>query len=434
MVPQPRRLRHGRAVTGVCRSVRAVVWLGAQHPREVMSAPSPAPVRRLTGLAVLCWALGLLSVALPAWLIADELSHPRGPFRDLGIAILLGALAPVLTLASFAANLIYARLRGWRVGWGLKAVLAVQALGLSAALALWSLVALEAHRDSRLADRRSAVYAAVERNDPVAIAQGFERCGADCADERDRLLLFAAEARAHRAIAALLALGARPASDSRTARSLRTCEGLSLPLLTALEISVARDDAAGLALLLPEADARARRRAAWVAAQLDRLELLQRLLAAGVPITTRGKTLDENVTLLNAAASGAALRVAFWLLADQGFDPNGDPAGDDRYRGETPLASLVRFAGDVPHSERLDAFLRLLLAHGAEIDRVSPATDKTALQLAVDVYALSAYEALVGAGASDAVLTPAERERLAQMRASPPPGRSLAADQPGCVR
>ncbi len=52
-----------------------------------MSVSPPAPARRLTGLAV-------LSVALPAWLIAEELRHPRGPFRDLGIAIVLGALRP----------------------------------------------------------------------------------------------------------------------------------------------------------------------------------------------------------------------------------------------------------------------------------------------------------------------------------------------------
>lgn len=411
-----------------------MVWLAAQHPREAMSAPTPAPARRLNGLAVLCWGLGILSVALPAWLIADELRHARGPFRDLGIALVLGVVAPVLTLASFSANLILARLRGWTVGWTLKAVLAAQGLGLCAALVLWGIIALEAHRDSRLADRRGAVYAAVEQNDPEAIAQSFARCGADCTDERDRLLLFAADARAHRAIEALLALGVRPSSDSRTARSLRTCEGLYLPLLTTLEISVARDDAAGLALLLPGTDARARRRAAWLAAQLDRLELLQRLLEAGVPITLRGKILDENATLLNAAASGGALRVAAWLLTERGFDANGAPARSDRSQGETPLASLVRFAGDVPDSERLRPFLNLVLGHGAEIERVSPATGGTALQLAVAVYALSAYEMLVEQGASEAVLTPEERDRLAQMRASPPPPRSLSADQPNCVR
>lgn len=438
MVPQPYGARHGLAGgvgSGLCRSVLAMVWLAVQRPREPMSAPSPAPARRLTGLAVLCWALGILSVALPVWLIADELRHPRGPFRDLGIAIVLGALAPVLTLVSFGANLVFARLRGWTVGWGLKAVLAVQALGLCAALVLWGMVALEAHRDSRLADRRGAVYAAVERNDPAAIAQSFARCGADCAEERDRLLLFAAEARAHRAIEALLALGARPSSDSRAAaRSLRTCEGLHLPLLTTLEVSIARDDAEGVALLLPQTDARARRRAGWTAARLDRLELLQRLLDAGVPLTLSGNILDENATLLNAAASGAALRVATWLLAERGFDPNGLPQGSSGGGGETPLASLVRYAGDVPDSERFGPFLRLLLGRGAEIERIWPAAGKTALQLAIDVYALSAYEALVAAGASEAVLTPAERERLVQMRASPPPARSLAADQPNCVR
>ncbi|WP_439578128.1 hypothetical protein [Elioraea sp.] len=399
-----------------------------------MSAPFASPRRRLTGLAVLCWGLGILSVALPAWLITDELRHPRGPFRDLGIAIVLGAVAPVLILVSFGANLVYARLHAWAVGWRLKAVLAAQVLGLGAALVLWGAIALESHRDARVADRRGAVYAAVEQNDPAAIARTLARCGADCTDERDRLLLLAADARAHQAIEALLALGARPSSDSRAAaRSLRTCEGLHLPLLTTLEVSIARDDAEGFALLLPDADARARRRAAWTAARLDRLELLQRLLDAGVPLTLSGSILDENATLLNAAASGAALRVATWLLAERGFDPDGVPLERGRRRGETPLAALVRFASEVPDAARFGAFLRLLRAHRAEIERISPATGGTALQLAVAAYALTAYDALVAAGASEAVLTAEERARLAQMRASPPPARSPHADAPGCI-
>lgn len=397
--------------------------------------PAPMPGPKPLGFALLCWGLGLASVAIPAWLLVEELTSPDTMFRNLGIALILAVVAPVLILVSFGANLVYARLRRGAVGRALKAVLAVQGLALLAALAVWGTIGVEAYLDGRKADRRGAVYAAVERNDPEAITASFARCGADCTEERGRLLLFAADARAHRAIEALLALGARPSTDSRAAaRSLRTCEGQYLPLLTTLEISVARDDAAGLALLLPETDARARRRAVWLAAQLDRLELLQRLLEAGVPITLRGKILDENATLLNAAASGGALRVATWLLTEQGFDADGKPTGSDRHRGETPLAALVRFAGDVPESDRIRPFLRLLLAHGAEIERVSPATGGTALQLAVAAYALSAYEILVEHGASEAVLTPEERERLAQMRASPPPSRGRSTDQPNCVR
>ena len=150
-------------------------------------------------------------------------------------------------------------------------------------------------------------------------------------------------------------------------------------------------------------------------------------------ITLSGAILDDNATLLNAAASGAALNVGAWLIG-QGFDPNGLPQGRETGRGETPLAALVRFAAEAPDSSRFDPFLRLLLAHGAEVEALSPATRRTALGTAVDAYAPIAYEALRAAGASEATLTSEDRARLAQMRASPPPARSLHADGPDCVQ
>ena len=125
--------------------------------------------------------------------------------------------------------------------------------------------------------------------------------------------------------------------------------------------------------------------------------------------------------------------VGAWLIG-QGFDPNGLPQGRETGRGETPLAALVRFAAEAPDSSRFAQFLRLLLAHGAEIEALSPATRRTALGTAVDAYAPTAFEALRTAGASEATLTSEDRVRLAQMRASPPPARSLHADGPDCVR
>jgi hypothetical protein len=153
-----------------------------------------------------------------------------------------------------------------------------------------------------------------------------------------------------------------------------------------------------------------------------------------VPLGVRGEILDENVTLMNAAASGAALKVAAWLLKEKGFAADGDPDGRDRHAGETPLMSLVRFAQESPDSPRLRPFLALLLAHGAAIDRVSPRTRTTPLQGAISLRALAAAEALIAAGASLQLLTEEEREALETLRREQPPARNPHADQPGCVR
>jgi hypothetical protein len=141
----------------------------------------------------------------------------------------------------------------------------------------------------------------------------------------------------------LLSRGANPTPSHFGTRSYHTCEGLYLPSLNSLEFSIVRGDPAGMELLLPASEERWLRKAAWLAARFDRLELLQRLLEAGVPLSLRGEILDENRTLLNAAASGAALSVGAWLLEEQRFDPDGDPDGPDSYRAKrrsSPLSAL----------------------------------------------------------------------------------------------
>ncbi|KAG1607153.1 hypothetical protein G6F45_013830 [Rhizopus arrhizus] len=57
----------------------------------------------------------------------------------------------------------------------------------------------------------------------------------------------------------------------------------------------------------------------WTAATLDRLDTVKMLAANGVPLTLRGKTLDQNDTLLVAAAGGAATTVGRWLIDTQGL-------------------------------------------------------------------------------------------------------------------
>ncbi len=396
------------------------------------------PDRSPTALAVLCWILGVLTVAAPVVALVMEALYPTtGMFRNLWLALAIGLVLPAFNLLSFAANLFYARRRRWAITW-LNAVLLVQGIGVGATLWFLGSWWLESHLKDRVYERRLAVYPAVKANDPAAIKRALDACAADCAGFLDRFLLSATADGAHRSMEFLLSLGANPTpalhAADRPSTSLRSCEGIDLSSLGSLEVSVARADAVAMSLLLPRSHARGRREAAWLAAQLDRLDLLQRLIEAGVPIATRGAILDENVTLLNAAASGAAMRVGTWLLKEKGFNANGDPQGRDSYPGETPLASLVHFARRSPDSPRLKPFLDLLLAHGADIERISPKTKGTTLQTAVRIRAMAAVDILIQAGASERALTDEDRRQLQELRQHPRPGRSPDADSPDCIR
>lgn len=232
----------------------------------------------------------------------------------------------------------------------------------------------------------------------------------------------------------LIELGARIESSDAAGTDERTCEGLYLPSLNALEVSVLLGDAELLALLLPTSDSGARRQATWLAAQLDRLELLQSPLAAGTPATLRGHTLDENLTLLNAAASGAALRVARWLIEAKGFQPDGDPHGADPYPGQTPVVSLVYYSGQVPDSPRIKPFLGLLKSSGAKLDYPIANRDyATPLQYAIWARAIAGAEALIEAGAAESALDPGWRNQLTALRTDALARKNLNRDETNCI-
>ncbi len=400
-----------------------------------MNTRQAEPRKARDPLFYTCWILGLTAVVVPLLFWWADAGSSGGWFPHLGRDIGLFVAFPLLNLLSWIANAVYAR-RTRPVSPALWAVLGLQSLLLLACLGWFGVAARDAAVSKHAQALQQAVRAAVLANDAPALMQARERCAKDCADLGfiDQLLLHATQARAPDSIKKLIELGARIESSSSAGTDGRTCEGLYLPSLNALEVSVLLGDAAQLALLLPVSDAGARRQAAWLAAQLDRLDQLQSLLAAGTPITLRGHTLDENLTLLNAAASGAALNVARWLIEAKGFQPDGDPHGADRYPGQTPIESLIYYSGNVPDSPRIKPFLALLKKAGARLDYPIDNRDyATPLQYAIWARAIVGAEALIEAGQTEAALDPAWRTQLAALRTNRLAHKNLNRNEANCI-
>jgi hypothetical protein len=321
-------------------------------------------------------------------------------------------LMALFNLLSLIANIFYAWSRRWAVIW-LYPVLLFQGVTVGAS---WWFLPLGAFPSEM-------VYMALKADSPVAIELALNACAASCAEELDGFLLEATLDGAHASIPSLLSRGASPTpSDTLDAGALASCEGVYQyhaeyqGNLNSLSVSVALGDEAAFNLLLPTSDARGRRQATWVAAKRDRLDLLRRLLAAGVPLTVHGEDMEEDDTLLNAAASGAALQVGAWLLEEKSFAADGDSGAHN-----TPLLSLVGFAKYTRGPlDRFKPFLDLLVAHGARLDGTSAGW--VPLREAVWARSATAADALIAAGASESLLADEDRDRLAQLHANPSTG------------
>jgi hypothetical protein len=400
-----------------------------------MNTRHAEPHKTRGALFYICWILGLTAMVVPLLFWWADAGSSGGWFPHLGRDIGLFIAFPLLNFVSWIANAIYAH-RTRPVSPALWAVLSLQSLLLLLCLGWYGVAAREAAVSRHTQGLQQAVRAAVLANDVPALGQALERCAKDCADRGfiSQLLLHATQARAAESMRKLIGLGARIESSDPGGTDERTCEGLYLPSLNALELSVLLNDAAQLALLLPASDSGARRQATWLAAQLDRLELLQSLLAAGTPLTLRGHTLDENLTLLNAAASGAALNVARWLIEAKGFRPDGDPQGADPYHGQTPVESLVHYSGQIPDSPRIKPFLALLKNAGARLDYPINNRDyATPLQYAIWARAIVGAEALIEAGEAEATLAPTWRAQLAALRADTLAHKNLYRNEANCI-
>jgi len=391
-----------------------------------------SPRQRPTALGIVCWILGILTVATPVvgWLLGSGAGRYGGYL--IAAAVVLGAL---FNVPSLIANLVYAQRRRWAVIW-LNLVLLLQVVAVATSLWFVGSALTQSSQESDVYRRTAQVYPAIKTNDPAAVERALNVCAADCAVLLDSFLLSATVAGASRSMAYLLSRGANPTpgAGSSAVASLQTCEGMRLSALNSLAVSFARGDEAAIGLLLPRSDDKGRQQAAWVAAQRDRLDLLQRLLDAGVPLDMRGTGLNENATLLNAAAAGAALRVGAWLLKEKSFDANGDPQEPGRPPVDTPLLSLMGFAWDAREAPRLRAFLDMLVAHGAQLDKASSKSGQTPLQKATWARSPVAADALIAAGASEASLTAEDRDRLAKLRQNPQTAFNPNIDSSDCLR
>lgn len=287
---------------------------------------------------------------------------------------------------------------------------------------------LDVLRDQRRDARSNAVLQAVQDDDVVAFDAAAAACDADCRqlDNAPAGWLYrAADAGSLKVAARLLAPphGAPDTPYSGQLHSANTCDDRSLNLSVPLEAAVMRNHRAMIDLLLRTASDDDRRRAMWLAAELDRLALVQHMHQAGVSLQWRGRVLDENDTLLVAAAEGAALRVGHWLLASQGFSARAPANGPDPYPGTEPLQALFSHERDFDNPEvlaRTRAFAQLLLAHGAEIDQRWSDQERSALDEAVRVNDRAWIGLLLDLGANR-LLLPAERQvQLAALLARPP--------------
>ncbi|EJO27972.1 ankyrin repeat domain-containing protein [Achromobacter marplatensis] len=340
-----------------------------------------------------------------------------GMFPNLALALGLMGLG-LGNAISFLCNLLAWRL-GARLRW-LRIVLIIQALPTIAFAAVACKAVWDNWLDRRSLQQRSAIWNAVRSDDVAALTLAQQSCAAACREgiTDQGLLMNATMARAHQVASHLIAQGAT-VSASLTAPSmdLYTCEGRYLPALSALSVAIAKRDDALVALLLPASDMSARREAMWTAATLDRLDTVKMLAANGVPLTLRGKTLDQNDTLLVAAASGAATTVGRWLIDTQGLQVDAIIHGPDPYPGTAPITALSDFMRDT-QSPRAVEFLRLLRAHGADLD-ARPRNGTSALEEAVRIGRKPVATQLIDAGANPALLPATSRTRLAELLAGP---------------
>ncbi|MFK3781573.1 hypothetical protein [Agrobacterium sp. NPDC089420] len=378
-----------------------------------------------------CASISLLAMA--AGVIGGGLLFfsPEGGGFFAGLGKVLGGLAfGAGCLVSFICNLV-CWWAGKRPRWlaGIMVIQSLPALGFGAWLLSWS---ADERRDKRIGFQTAALFDAIDHDDVKALMQAREKCEVPCMESvsSEKMLMVAAEQGAQGVVGYLVAAGAPIGKSWYDRRSLRTCEGLYLPALSALGIAVALNDMAMVHLLMPASDLDARREAMWVAAKLDRFDLMMFLVENGVPLDMRGGVLDSNNTLLVAASEGAALRVGRWLIQERRMPVDAIANGPDPYPGTAPVAALYQFI-DATGSARGAAFLRMLKENGANLD--VPVSDRSSmLEDAVSTGRKNVAQILIDGGADASHLPPASKTALDELMAGPD-RPSYPQETEGCI-
>jgi hypothetical protein len=359
--------------------------------------------------------VALLMLAVGMWGLFSN--HGAGGFfpglgKALAVAVLLA-----LNLLLLVLTVVYWVRFGAPV-W-LKACISLQAV--AAAWTLWVVgaYAFQQVRQNGVDALHAQIVEAI-RIDDVARWQKLSRRVEPDQYALDGYLLEAAESSAHRSMVALIAMGARPsASLSAVRQTVYTCRGDVLINLSALDMAVARQDYHTIDLLIEVAHESIVQSAVWLAARLDRLAVVQHFVARGMDIrAVRGEILQENESLLVAAASGAAVATAEWLLKEYALPVNAMPSGPDAYRGQAPIHALVRFADDVYAPEQTKAMLMLLVKHGASLEALDFA-GYTPLRRAIERKHRELAEILLAAGADRNSLNAADQLALIETLRAP---------------
>lgn len=347
----------------------------------------------------------------------------RGDFGgDWGL-LFAGAVLFIGNLFSCALNAAY--LRRVAAPLWLKGVVALQAVPVLAGAAMAGNGIADMRAESRSRAQGQVVMNAVAADDTAAFESAWAECDEDCRRYQGgppNVLYRAADASAHGVVRLLVA----PPYSVRVAplqwkHTERTCDGDELLVADALNAAVMRKDKGAVGLILPAADDLSRRSALWLAARLDRLEMIQELVRAGVPLGVRGEVLDQNESLLVAAADGAALRVGRWLIEEQSMPVDAIRNGPDSLSGSWPLRqALGRGRANAVSVERTAAFVKLLAAHGADVDAAWDSDTPTALDEMVRIGNRELAVLLLEVGARKARLAPARQAELARLLASSP--------------
>lgn len=373
-------------------------------------------------------ALISLVVGIPLLLEPDTGGFLSGIGVVLGLVCLAAGNLLVLVL-NLAFRYVYGAPRWLRV------LIYIQLVPAAVSLAVVAAQLFEHWQEDRASDQHLALYQAIKSDDPGRFAAAQRECNKRCASDYslNAQLLDAADVGARNVAAALIREHAVVSTRLGQATStLRTCEGDSLIDLNALGVAVARHDTAMIQALFPASDKGARRQALWLAARLDHLDLVQFLAAKGVPLAIRGPILDENDTLLVAAARGAALNVGKWLINTRHMPVDAIRSGPDPYPGTAPLQALLEFQYAVPDSPRIEPFLRMLVAHGARLD-VRDSDGRTPLQEAIRTRNKRLAQLLLDAGAGKTSLTPDEQKTLVAVLAQPDEPAYPPRPAPDCV-
>lgn len=353
-------------------------------------------------------------VAFCTLLISVKLCfEPRG-FLNLGPALALLALG-CGNLLCFVLNLAVCWL-GFRRPWFICTLL-IQSVFVILSMAWVIGDYVESYRGRVGARQLSAIHVAIEQDDLQAFIAAKKACDSTCQrmtwDEQE--LLYASQSKAYN-VASWIVVRTENIYSDGPSRDRRTCEGIYLPSLNALEWAVSDDDYQMASILLPVASPTARYRALRVAAQLNRLEMLQWLVSQNIPLDSPYSipypSPDHGKALLIAAAESAAFETALWLINDQGVPvDHGSQQANGKNNAVSPL--LWAYWRSIMETDSPDTtpFLMLMVAHGANLE-VGDDGGQTLLQWAIRLKLPNIAQSLMDAGANTEYLNDSEQKAL----------------------